>query len=108
MVSKRVSVTTEICVCVCVCVRVRHIRIYLFIAKSIYLYLNRRHPIVFLIFKIKLLFRRNTIITYNHQHPSMATFVVLSRPSSDQNFPVEGTIRVHYTLWDHILFAVLR
>ena len=51
------------------------------------------------------LFCRNTTIAYNHQHPSMATFFVLSRPSSCQNFPVEGKIGVHYTLWDHILFT---
>jgi len=28
---------------------------------------------------------------------------VLSRPSSGHHFPVEGTVGVHYTLWDPIL-----
>jgi len=30
---------------------------------------------------------------------------VSSKPSSDQYFPVEGTIGVHYTFWDPIMFT---
>ena len=49
-------------------------------------------------------------VAIQQQHTIISTLVwlhvsVLSRPSSGQSFPVEGTIGAHYTLWDPILFT---
>ena len=59
-----------------------------------------------MVFKIKWFYSVKT----QQQHTIISTLVwlhvlFLSRPSSGQYFPAEGTFGVHYTVWDLILFT---
>jgi hypothetical protein len=67
---------------------------------------NRRHSVVFLILTIKDFYAIET----QQEHSTITTLVwlhvsVFSRPSSDQYFPVEGTIDARCILWDPILIT---
>jgi len=66
--------------------------------QATFLYLNRRHPVVFLKLKIRWFYSIETQQQLtNISSPVCLQVSVFSRPFSGKHFRIEGTIVVHYT-----------